>query len=181
MASNKQQEEAAAEMRLLLEGTPEQKIRAWLEPTINKHDGCFRSGNWMADLVPYVTVHSLSPETNTLTLHFTPQSQHCNRHHMLHGGAMATLFDFLTTLALCFVNDKPGFWRYLGVTRTLNTTYFRPVAVGDVVAVEVSVMQVGKKLATLKGEMRRLRDGALMAVCEHGKVNTDADYAKAKL
>merc|ERR1712169_138700 len=68
MASNKQQEEAAAEMRLLLEGTPEKKIRAWLEPTINKHDGCFRSGNWMADLVPYVTVHSLSPETNTLTL-----------------------------------------------------------------------------------------------------------------
>merc|ERR1712000_753738 len=94
---------------------------------------------------------------------------------------MATLFDFLTTLTLCFVNDKPGFWRYLGVTRTLNTTYFRPVAVGDVVAVEVSVMQVGKKLAPLKGEMRRLRDGALMAVCEHGKVNTDADYAKAKL
>ena len=113
----------------------------------------------------------------TATFAFTVQPEHCNRMQNLHGGCAASLFDFLTTLAIAIVS-KPGFWQFLGVSRTLNVTYLRPVPVGTKVFVENEIVHVGKKLATLKGTMRRQSDGAVLCTCEHGKVNVDADFAK---
>ena len=71
--------------------------------------------------------------------------------------------------------SKPGFWYYLGVSRTINTTYLRPIPVGTEIFIECEVVAIGKRLATLSGKMRRATDGALLATCEHGKVNTDPE------
>jgi acyl-coenzyme A thioesterase 13 len=103
---------------------------------------------------------------------YTVQKAHCNALHNLHGGATATLFDFLTTLALVLVN-APGFWWYVGVTRTLNVTYLRPAAEGETVLFESEVVHAGQRLCSLRGVMRRESDGLVLATCEHGKVNTD--------
>lgn len=92
----------------------------------------------------------------------------------LHGGCAATLFDWATTLPLALVN-KPGFWQYLGVSRTLNVTYLRPVPSGCEVLIECEVVQLGKRMCTIKGVMKRKQDGAIMAVCEHGKFNIDPE------
>lgn len=185
----------------LMEGTPEEKINTWLKLTKNP-DGHYKAGvspsaphalvhpakhhiltsmfqDWMASLVPHLKLVSVSPSMPhpSITISYTVQSDHCNRLHNLHGGCAATLFDFITTLPLSLIN-KPGFWQYLGVSRTLNTTYFRPVPAGVEVTIEAEIVQVGRKLATIRGTMRRRSDGAIMAVCEHGKANVDAEYTK---
>jgi acyl-coenzyme A thioesterase 13 len=120
---------------------------------------------------------SLPAEGDTTThpkvvFRYTVQKEHCNALHNLHGGAGATLFDFLTTLALVLIN-APGFWWYVGVTRTLNIAYIRPAPEGERVLVEGEVIHAGQRLCSLRGVMRRESDGAVLATCEHGKVNTD--------
>jgi acyl-coenzyme A thioesterase PaaI-like protein len=49
------------------------------------------------------------------------------------------------------------------VSRTLNVTYLRPVPAGEEVLIESTVVHAGKRLCLIKGEMRRRRDGAVLA------------------
>ncbi|RFU28278.1 hypothetical protein B7463_g8053, partial [Scytalidium lignicola] len=103
---------------------------------------------------------------------YTVKQEHINRLGNLHGGCTATIFDFATTCALAPI-AREGFWALVGVTRTLNVTYLRPVALGEEVVIECDVVHAGRRLCTLKGVMKRKSDGAVLAICEHGKVNTD--------
>ncbi|KAG9248471.1 putative acyl-coenzyme A thioesterase 13, partial [Calycina marina] len=113
----------------------------------------------------------------TTTFSFTVQPEHCNRLGNLHGGCAATIFDVCTTTALAPI-AKPGYWAYAGVSRTLNVTYIRPIAIGEEIVIESVVVHAGKRLATITGTMRRKSDGAMMATCEHGKVSIDPETAK---
>ncbi|KYK59290.1 thioesterase family protein [Drechmeria coniospora] len=155
--------------------TAEGKIREWLELT-RSEDGHYKAGDWMATLVPFLDVDSASAAFPhpSVTFTYTVQPDHCNRLGNLHGGAAATLFDFCTTMPLAIIN-RPGFWQYLGVSRSLNVTYLRPVPAGEEVLIECQIVQVGKKLASLRGVMMRKRDGLLLCMCDHGKVNVDPD------
>jgi len=72
---------------------------------------------------------------------------------------------------------RPGFWLFAGVTRTLNVTYLRPVPQGEEILIECEVVHAGKRLCTLKGTMRRKRDGAVLALCEHGKVSIEPEIS----
>jgi len=66
-------------------------------------------------------------------------------------------------------------WAFAGVSRTLNVTYIKPIPAGEEVLVEGEVIHAGKRLCSIKGVMRRKTDGAVLAICEHGKVSIDPE------
>ncbi|KAL2153067.1 hypothetical protein VTH82DRAFT_4222 [Thermothelomyces myriococcoides] len=133
---------------------------------------------WTKSLFPHLVLQSVKPDGPhpSATFKFTVQPQHCNRLNNIHGGCTASLFDFCTSVILAIV-ARPGYWSYLGVSRSLNTTYLRPAPAGSEVLIECEIVQIGQRLCSLRGTMRRADDGALVATCEHGKVNTDPPAA----
>ncbi|EGS21187.1 uncharacterized protein CTHT_0030310 [Thermochaetoides thermophila DSM 1495] len=160
-----------------LKMSDEERIKVLLEEFAQKKDD-----DWSSHLLPSLTLHSITPASPPtrpyplVTFKFTVHPTHCNRLRNLHGGCAATLFDFCTSIPLALV-ARPGFWSYLGVSRTLNVTYLRPAPEGSTVLVECEIVGVGKRLCTVRGTMRRVEDGTVLMVCEHGKVNTDPDVA----
>ncbi|KAK1967349.1 thioesterase superfamily protein [Colletotrichum eremochloae] len=158
--------------------TGEERIKAWL--ALDEDDaGSFKSGSWMGALSPSISLLSTSlTPTPSVTFAFTVRPEHCNRSGNLHGGAAATLFDALTTMCLALVNDRPGYWQFLGVSRTLSCSYLRPAPAGEECLVECEIVQVGRLLCHLRGTLRRKRDGSVLATCEHHKFNTDPPPSK---
>ncbi|KAI1187760.1 Thioesterase/thiol ester dehydrase-isomerase [Nemania serpens] len=139
--------------------------------------------DWSTSLVQNLSIvsHSASPPHPRVTFRFTVQPGHANLAGNLHGGCTSTLFDICTSLLLRFVS-RPGFWQNTGVSRTLNVTYLRPAPVGAIVDVECEVVHAGQRLCSLRGVMRAATSdgtkGPVLAVCEHGKVNTDPPVEK---
>lgn len=130
----------------------------------------------MNELVPQLRIHTLQPTMPHPAASFllTIQREHCNNMGTLHGGCTATLFDICTTLPLAFIT-RPGYWDMLGVSRTLSISYLSAARVGDEVVVECEILQVGKKLAAIKGVMRKKKDGKIIATCEHGKYSAGSE------
>jgi acyl-coenzyme A thioesterase PaaI-like protein len=133
----------------------------------------------------------------------TPTQALSNRLQSLHGGAIATIFDLVTTCLIPGCVSERGWWEYAGVSRTLNVTYLKAVPMGEEVEVWGGVVGVGRRMCksrfletdieearasaandsramagSLRGEIRRKSDGMVMAVCEHGKVNIDAEMSR---
>lgn len=133
----------------------------------------------MSLLLPHLELVSTTdhPAHPKVVFRHVVQPEHCNGLNNMHGGCTATLFDFCTSVALAPLS-RQGHWAYLGVTRTLSTTYLRPAPCGGAVLIECEVVQLGKKLCALRGTMTAEEDGAVLAICEHGKVNTDPPATK---
>lgn len=91
-----------------------------------------------------------------------------------HGAGVAVFFDLPTSMAIVATNF-PG-WESTGTSRRLDITYLRPPVEGEDVLIESEVVQIGKRLATLRGVMKRECDGVLLATCQHDKYSklTDA-------
>jgi acyl-coenzyme A thioesterase 13 len=146
---------------------------------------------WL-DIVEVVEAEKLSDTMCRATFRFPVQPEFLNPMGTLHAGATSAFFECATTWAL-FPIAKPGFWKSLGLCRTINFTYLRPAVLGEVLLMECEVsgffdgglielsahsfqtVHVGKRIAMLRGVMRREKDGAALVTCEHNKFNVDAD------
>lgn len=115
-----------------------------------------------------------SPSTSRIVYRFPVVPEYLNPAGGIHGGAVATIFD-ITTSWLLFLIGRPGFWERTGTTRTLNCSYLRPAAGGQIIRLEAEVVHAGRRLAFLKGIMMRESDGAKIAACEHHKYNVEGE------
>ena len=93
-----------------------------------------------------------------------------NRMQNMHGGAIALVFDMATTMCAAPL-AREGFWVFGGVSRSLSVTYLRPVRMGMTVEVRCEVLQMGQRLATIRGEFRDKKSGEVLCVCEHNKAS----------
>ncbi|KJY01927.1 thioesterase family protein [Zymoseptoria brevis] len=108
------------------------------------------------------------------TFRFPVQPEFLNPMGTLHAGATSAFFECATTWAL-FPIAKPGFWKSLGICRTISFTYLRPAVQGEVLLMECETVHVGKRIAMVRAVMKRVKDGAALVTCEHNKYNVDAD------
>ncbi|MCJ1325916.1 hypothetical protein MMC10_002579 [Thelotrema lepadinum] len=145
-----------------------------MDPAFNQSD---RKGH-DSPLRPHITILSatLTPKP-TLEISFAVKPQHANSGGNFHGGAIATLFDYVTSIAL-MLPQKEGMFRLGGVSRGLNCVYLRPAPVGSEVLLRAEVEAVGKRMALVRGTMARASDGAVIATCTHDKANTDPPLSK---
>lgn len=57
------------------------------------------------------------------------------------------------------------------MSRTLTVTFLRPLLLGEEVRIESEAVHAGKRMASLRGVMRRVSDGEVCLVCVHDKVD----------
>ncbi|EME49885.1 hypothetical protein DOTSEDRAFT_164680 [Dothistroma septosporum NZE10] len=96
-----------------------------------------------------------------------------------HGGAIPMMFDLPTSITIVACNFSN--WESTGMTRRLDVTYLKPPVEGDDVILESEVLNIGKRLATIRGVLKRERDGVVLAVCQHDKYMGDrAHYVGEK-
>jgi acyl-coenzyme A thioesterase 13 len=108
----------------------------------------------------------------TLTMEMDVLSEYRNRMDHMHGGAVALVFDICTTLCTAPV-VRQDFWWFGGVSRKLDVTYLRPVKVGSTIIIECEVLQIGRRLATIRGVIKDKADGRTLAVGEHNKASIE--------
>jgi len=124
-----------------------------------------------------VTVISATLQTDntpaSATCSFTIPATYGNNPNgkTVHGGAIATFFDNVTSMPMLAVRNWWDGWT--GVSRNLNVTYLRPPMVGEKVIVESEVVHCGRRIATIKGVLKRERDGAVLAICQHDKARPE--------
>ncbi|KAM3437145.1 hypothetical protein NHJ13734_004792 [Beauveria thailandica] len=166
-------------------GTPEERVQLFLD-FASKSDKPLAPlllpptlQNWQSRISPYVKLLSVdaSAPHPSVVFSFSVAECHNNASDNMHGGAIATLFDWATSMPLALVCG-PGYWSFMGVSRSLNVSYLRPAPVGTECLVECEIVSVGKRLALLRGTLRRKSDGAILAICNHDKANTDPPVGK---
>ena len=105
--------------------------------------GWLENREFAYELCKDMTVISASETPNTRVVsRLTVTHSMCNAAGTLHGGAICTLVDACTTLALATARK----WDNFGVTRTLSTTCLVPAFPGEEIEIEAEVLQIGKKM-----------------------------------
>ncbi|KAI5852146.1 HotDog domain-containing protein [Tricharina praecox] len=101
----------------------------------------------------------------------------CNLNGSLHGGGAALLLDMCTMSALGpLASDKR--WVFLGgVTRSLSLSYLRDCAEGTPVIVDSYVLQAGRTMALIRGEIKSPDGKIFYTVADHHKVNLGPQLA----
>jgi acyl-coenzyme A thioesterase 13 len=121
-----------------------------------------------------------SPEKTTAVFEMKASPVYTNRMGIMHGGAIAMIHDMCTTMTAAPLARK-DFWWFGGVSRTLLITYLRPVRKDMDLLIECEVLQQGTRLATIRGQMREKKTGALLSVAEHNKASINFQEAKPNL
>jgi acyl-coenzyme A thioesterase 13 len=98
---------------------------------------------------------------------FSVQDFMSNKDGNLHGGAVATLMDNLSSTALITI-QKPGFWDNFGISRSLAVIYHRAMPESAELLIRCSVLAAGRQMATVKAVIEG-QNGVIHASCVHEK------------
>jgi acyl-coenzyme A thioesterase 13 len=140
--------------------TPKERLR-------NIMNFYVEDGRFDAQALNDAQVVSVDTETNQVVFELTVKPYLCSKMKTLHGGAACTLLDMLTTSCLMFL-ARPGLLDMGSVSRTITMTYLRPVQEGQTIRIECRPVNVGKRYASIYGEIKSL-DGKIAVSCVHDK------------
>jgi len=155
-----------------MDSNPDKSAADLIRSYIDKYADSMPSQNIDSGFVRNATLKSVTKSTDTSnakvvwSLVIPPLCGNNPVHKTIHGGAIATFFDNATSMSV-FACKNP--WEHSGVTRNLNVTYFRPPVEGELITIECEVLQLAKRLATIRGVMKRESDGTVLAICQHDK------------
>ena len=113
--------------------------------------------------------------TKTTLFEFDVADYMCNKDGVLHGGAVSTLFDNLSSTSL-FTIGRPGYWDNLGVRGSLSIWFHRPLPAGTKVQLVCMVVEATTRMATVRAAMKTM-DGKVCASCVHEKYRPQASKA----
>jgi acyl-coenzyme A thioesterase 13 len=108
--------------------------------------------------------------TVTAVFEMTISPMYGSRMGNAQGGAISLIHDMCTTMAVAPL-AREDFWHFGGVSRTLSVTYLRPTKTGTDVVIECEVLQIGKRLATIRSSMKDKKTDNLLSICEHNKAS----------
>jgi acyl-coenzyme A thioesterase 13 len=151
----------------------DQAVAALIDKFLKSYGSKMPPNNFDSGFIRASSITSVSAGTDTsnarITYSLTIPPLYANNPiaKTTHGGAIATWFDMATSMAV--IACKNTWEEGTGVTRNLNVTYLRPPVEGEASTIESEVLQLTKRLATIKGVMRRVSDGTVLAVCQHDK------------
>lgn len=114
--------------------------------------------------------HSCDAEKGTLTFRFPVLSWEGNRVGNIHGGALASIFDFtIGALARFYAGE------HFVPTISLDMKYVRPAKVGDYLLVTASKVNAGRRIIQLTCEAVNEETGKLVATAASVYMNVDTD------
>lgn len=148
--------------RLDLSQSPMERIKS-LQDDLTKDPNY---EGWDTQALRYLKI--ISADIGRVEFEFTVTPAMCNKSGNLSGGFAATILDTTTSMCLMTI-AKPDFMDGGSVSRSLNCIFLRPLPVGSKVRLVCEVVQGGKTLSHVKGELRTL-EGRVCVTCIHDKV-----------
>lgn len=94
------------------------------------------------------------PAGNAIAVVFTVGRAHLNGNRTLHGGAIATLIDVLTSIAIRKLHREG----HSGVTASLTVECVNAAQEGEEVLIVATIHKIGKNLAFTSARLTRLAD-----------------------
>lgn len=133
------------------------------------------SKSWNASILKALSVHSVEGDPlHKVIFKFTVQDDMCNRSGTMHGGALMTLVDDTTTIAL-LAGDPQTRGQ---VTSNLDTRFLSPAQPGDELTVIARNDKFGKSVGFCSCEI--YKESVLVALASHTKIIFDVDIRELK-
>ncbi|VUC21317.1 unnamed protein product [Clonostachys rosea] len=161
---------------------PAERIRAYIRGYVSpaSSDGQdAMDDKLMREQITLVSARSCKEETAAV-FQVNSGSNLSNRLGNLHGGAISLIYDMCTTMCAAPL-AREGFWEFGGVSQNLSVTFLRPAKANREILVDCQVLKIGKRLVTIRGEMRDKITGTLLSVAEHTKATVSFVPSKAAL
>lgn len=96
-------------------------------------------------------------------LGITVEERHTNPHRVMHGGVITTLMDEAVGGVIASVRGMDEMWKAPHASVDMNVSFLSNARAGDEIAVEATVLKLGRSVAFGEAEARRKRGDVLIA------------------
>ena len=124
----------------------------------------------------YMLKHQIN-QKNEVIFRMSVSDEFCNALNTMHGGAISTLIDITTTIAIS------GFDKNLrqNVSAELSTYYLNPIKINSNILIHVKVPKIGKTLAYSHADIYEEENFKLCVNGSHIKAMLDKTWREDKL